>query len=337
MNKSVAIASFVAVAMSSAAQASLADLRAGAQAANPVAAVGRGDRVASGVVGDVAWEARNLIVGTASTATVAGGGAPRYLATNPRYSGVASLIMNYGAGGSFICTGSLLPDRQTIITAAHCVSDGFGTAGPLTTTAWFNPQAADVVVPTSGTASSVPVTVSQIWVNPGYTGAVIDQNDIALLRLSSAAPVFAQSYKLTNLGNPGGQTFNVAGYGGRSLVGGSTGTGGGNALGTGRLRQGDNRFDYRLGDPQFGGFFTAPGFYGANATNSWVSDFDNGLAANDAACRVAGAFDAGGAKNCNLGVGDMEVSVAGGDSGGPQFINGRIVSVTSYEIGRAHV
>jgi hypothetical protein len=51
---------------------------------------------------------------------------------------------------------------------------------------------------------------------------------------------------------------------------------------------------------------------------------------NDASCRLAGAFGLGGPKYCNLGRGPTEVSDAGGDSGGPEFINGKIASVTSY-------
>ena len=69
---------------------------------------------------------------------------------------------------------------------------------------------------------------------------------------------------------------------------------------------------------------------------SYLADFDNGLASQDASCRLAGWFAAsgggklGGPKYCNLGRGATEVSTAGGDSGGPQFINGMISSVTSY-------
>ena len=58
------------------------------------------------------------IVGQTSTATLAGGGNPLYAATAARYSGVVSLIMETAAG-NFICSGSLLGDRQSIVTAAH--------------------------------------------------------------------------------------------------------------------------------------------------------------------------------------------------------------------------
>ncbi|MBS0502778.1 MAG: PEPxxWA-CTERM sorting domain-containing protein [Proteobacteria bacterium] len=108
-------------------------------------------------------------------------------------------------------------------------------------------------------------------------------------------------------------------------------------MGTGRLREGDNRYDFRLGDSDFGGVFTTPGFFGpgSNAAKdfSYVSDFDNGLAANDASCVIAveGFGLAASSKYCNLGRGAREASTAGGDSGGPQFgADGRLLSVTSY-------
>lgn len=278
------------------------------------------------------WKAQSNIVGQTSTATLAGGGNPLYFASKPKYNGVAALIMDYGGGNRFICSGSLLPDRRSIVTAAHCVSGGAGTANPLTTTAYFyggpNP---DTVVFTS--PDSTARTVSQYYVNPGYTGEVIDQNDIAVLRLSEAAPDFAVSYAPYYGDDLTGLRFNVAGYGRRSDTGVSVGAN----LGVGRLRQGDNRYDFALGDSAFGGFFTdrdpntGENFFGtADIDFSYLSDVDNGTRANDASCILGGALGVGGSQFCNLGVGALEVSVAGGDSGGPQFYRGKISSVTSY-------
>ena len=36
------------------------------------------------------------------------------------------------------------------------------------------------------------------------------------------------------------------------------------------------------------------------------------------------------AKYCNLGRGALEATTAGGDSGGPQFVDGKLASITSY-------
>ena len=276
------------------------------------------------------WQAQSYIVGVNSTATIAGGGDSRYLAVQPAYSGVVTLIMNYGAAGSFICSGTLLPDRVSILTAAHCVTDGPTLARPISTTVFFPNSDADGLPSQGANVGSRSVTLYNV--HPSYTGEVIDQNDIAVLRMSAPAPTSARAYGLFAGSNLTGTQFNVAGYGARSNAGGNLGAN----LGAGRLRQGQNRYDFRFGDADFDNFWVdldanGENFFGnAEIAYSYVSDFDNGRSANDASCRLAGALSLGGGKYCNLGLGLDEVGVAGGDSGGPQFINGQISSVTSY-------
>jgi hypothetical protein len=306
------------------------------EASSPRALVdNRADRTVSGTINGLAFEARSNLVGRTSTGTLVSGGDPRYLATGPQYKGVVGLLMETAAG-NFVCSGALLPDRVSILTAAHCVSDGFGTANPIRTTAWFYSGTDGDVVYQGNPFGDPQVTsreVNRYIINPGYTGEVIDQNDIAIIRLSNAAPGWATSYDVDFTTDLTGQQFNIAGLGRRSTIGGDFG----DNAGTGRLRQGDNRLDFRFGDADFGGFFTnrdanGENFFGfAEVDHSWILDFDNGLEANDGSCRLAGAFGLGGAKYCNLGI-DTEVGVAGGDSGGPGFINGRIVSVNSYSL-----
>lgn len=312
------------------AAAALLALSAPALALNPMTS----NRTASGSFGDMTWEARSMIVGMTPTA---GGDAPRFPAAGDpifsnnlgAFTGVVPIIMQYGTD-AFICTASLLADRVSLLTAAHCVSDGFGTAGPDLTTAFFfqNQTATDRPSTDPG---STPITVSQVFVNPGYTGSVIDHNDIAILRLSAPAPSWAQSYDLSFDAGLRGTNFTVAGYGARSTAtGGLTGA---NAS-TGYLRHGDNLLDFRFGDPTFGTNWYQ--FIGPQSRTefSYVSDFDSGLATNDMSCRVAQATNiagAAGAVFCDTGRGASEVGVAGGDSGGPQFnAAGQIISVTSY-------
>ncbi len=262
------------------------------------------------------------IVGQTSTATLAGGGNPLYAATAARYSGVVSLIMETAAG-NFICSGSLLGDRQSIVTAAHCVSGGAGTATPIKTTAYFYGGSDQDVVP-SNSPLATAVDVSAYIVNAGYTGQVVDENDIAVLRLADLAPAFATSYGLFT-DDLTGTDFNVSGFGRRSDTGGSVGAN----LGTGRRRQGDNTFDYAIGDAAFNGQFLSA--FGGNAAKSRImlADFDNGSAAQDSGCRITVALGAGNGF-CDLGRGATEVMIAGGDSGGPSFVNGRIATVTSF-------
>lgn len=296
-------------------------LAASATFALPQAAMAQ--KTVSGSSNGISWQAESRIVGVGSTATIAAGGSAAYLADRPQKNGVVALIMER-TNGTFICSGSLMNGGRHILTAAHCVSDGAGTSNPIKTTAYFygGPNQDQFF-----NVGATTVDVTHYAVNAGYTGQVIDQNDIAVLTLAELAPAFATQYELAGESDLTGLDFNVAGYGARSLVGGSVGTT--PSTGPGRLRQGFNGYDFRLGDSDFGGFWD--GFFGsADVDYSYISDFDNGLSDNDASCLLAGAFGLGGAKYCDTGLGFGEVSVAGGDSGGPEFVNGKIASVTSY-------
>ncbi len=294
------------------------------------------DRSVAGVLNGMQWSAQSMLTGFASTGTNSVAGNAAYLPSFPANGGVVGLLMNFGAGGSFVCSGTLMPDRQSILTAGHCVSDGFGTANPLSTTVFFQPAAG--LAPTVSiynNPAATSRTVTNYFVNAGYTGQVIDQNDIAVLRMNTLAPEWAVSHGIYTGGDLTGQNFTVAGYGLRGT--GATGTAGGGS--TGRLRTGDNRYDFRFGDADWGagywdGVFDNPALPAAQVGFSYVSDFDNGLATNDASCRLAADPDftipAGTPKFCNTGVGLREVGVAGGDSGGPNFINGLVSGVNSY-------
>ncbi|CAM3153939.1 Peptidase S1 domain-containing protein [Sphingomonas antarctica] len=305
-----------------------------------------GAKTVSGTSNGLTWTAQNNIIGQTSTATQAPPtppgmmGNPIYWAHSPvpgydnsKYSGVVALILDEGAAGKFICSGSLLADRIHVLTAGHCVSSGHGAITPISATATFyggtDPEA---VIGTTGTpaAGAVRINVAAFSVNPLYTGDVIDSHDIAIVTLAQAAPAFATGYRLDTTSNLVGANYNIAGYGGRSDQGGSVGVN----LGTGRLRQGDNRYDTRLGDSVFQGVLDASFFGGTTGetAHSYISDFDNGLAQNDSTCLLVTQGFGGPAspKYCNTGRGASEVSSAGGDSGGPQFLNGKISSVTSY-------
>lgn len=312
-------------------------LIAAVQLAVPIAG-GAASLTQSGSSNGLSWTAESLIVGTTSTGLIANGGNPIFAANQPKYQGVVTLIMNEGAKGSFICSGSLLSDHISVLTAGHCVSDGTNSR-PISTTAYFGANTnPDSVVYADRTSTAIPI--SAISVNPKYTGSVIDANDIAVLRLAAPAPASFTSYSLYTGTDLTGLNYNIAGYGQRSNTGGSVGAN----LAPGVLRQGDNTYDFRLGDPMFNGFFTninpttGLNFFGtaSDISNSYLADFDNGLQANNASCllsqAITGVSDPRLCGAGSLGVGPTEVSTAGGDSGGPQFINGQIASVTSYGI-----
>jgi hypothetical protein len=279
------------------------------------------------------WSFQQVIVGTTSTGTQAAGGNPIFMPSMPQQSGVASLIITKSGIGSFGCTGALLDDRRSILTAAHCITDSSGNLNAIAATAYFyagsasSPYNPDTVVPGNPLATAVAVT--NFYAAPGYSGKVIEDDDLAVLRLSNDAPSFAQGYDLYT-GNLSTLAFTVAGYGVRSNNGGSTGYNPG--LGQGILRQGENRYDLQWGDPNFNGVFASnPTF--SSGLNTWVADFDSGLSSNDANCLLTVSANPSLGTNspyCNLGRGAMEATVGAGDSGGPGFVNGKIASVTSY-------
>lgn len=281
------------------------------------------------------WTAVSEIVGQTSTATVAGGGNPLYIPSVPEFSGAVGLRMDYGAAGAFVCSGSLI-GPMTILTAAHCVSDGTD-ARPNSVTAYFYNGSSDPSVYAGG-PEVTQISVASIFVNPAYSGEVVDQNDIAVLNLSSLAPSFAPVYGLSSLTDLTSVNHVIAGYGVRSDTGGSVGSN----LGTGRLRYAGNRFDFRFGDADFQGYFD--GAFGPQAIDHvWISDFDNGTAFRDGSCNVA-IFEAANApaifgnpvftsdKYCNTGIGAFEGIGGGGDSGSGYFVDGQIAAVHSFAL-----
>jgi hypothetical protein len=296
-----------------------------------------GPSTVSGVYGDITWSATSTLTGVTNTQSggpIANGGDPIYWPSYPARSGAVHLLMDYGpAIGQFICSGTLLSDRRSILTAAHCVSDGAGTANPLSTTVYFQPAGGlspGTRIQTGGIANGGAVTrqVTQYFVNGQYSGDVIDHNDIAVLRLDADAPIHATGHDLYTDTDLGGRDFTATGYG--RLGDGATGANNFAA----RLREGDNTYDFRLGDSLFGSNWASVlGEPFSQIEHSWVSDFDNGLALNDTSCIIASnaaLAGAAGAAFCDLGVGAREVGVAGGDSGGGDFIGDRIASVNSY-------
>lgn len=316
-----------------------------AEVLTPATASPAATAFSSGVRNGLTWQARKTIIGQTPTSDVGppptntiGGGNPIYKPSGDK-SGVVALIMEYANGDRFICSGSVLADGRSIATAAHCVSNGGGVkaADLVKTTAFFFKGNPDERTPfqTGGTS----IDISQYFVNSAYTGEVIDQNDIAVLRLSSTAPTDAFRYELAGGADLTGQGFNVAGYGTRSTVGGAAGNTAPAGARTGYLREGNNIYDYAWGDSRFNGFFTdrdgnGDNFFGkAEVQFSFISDFDNGLAAQDQSRRIANALGLGPLGNTffnNQGVGAREVGIAGGDSGGGAFVNGYLASVNSY-------
>ena len=293
-------------------------------------------RTQSGGSGDLTWTAQSRLVG--ATRTQGGIGETPYTASMPEFSGTVGLLV----GGS-VCSGTLLSDRRSILTAAHCVSDGGGVpgvGGNGVTVFFRNPGSGpDVQLYYGGPGYSTQQS-SDVFVHQSYTGDVIDHNDIAIVRLADLAPEFAGNGYQLYTSEIAGQVGNITGYGSTSSVGGAAGVNTTNPNRLGWFREGDNKYDFRLGDDRFVNDTTGvnawAGILGEPTSQieySYLSDFDNGLATNDMACRITQASNFGGKPGtafCDTGVGVREVGVAGGDSGGGGFIDGRVASINSY-------
>lgn len=210
-------------------------------------------------------------------------------------SGVVEITSSIGG-----CTGTLLTGGLSILTAGHCVTSSYGS-----------PIASNITVYFQGPSGMVAATVSNVQVDPGYTGDGTQGGDLAVLTLTQPAPSFAIGYSLyTNPAFPSDPVV-LAGYG----IGGTGNTGAdSSAYPFGTLRAGENVFEG-----------TADEFF-----LGWSSELLIGQLYDGQPCTRSHCTDA-------LSIPDPyfsgdEVGSAHGDSGGPAFYNGMIAGVTDLGI-----
>jgi len=199
------------------------------------------------------------------------------------------------ASGSFLCSGAMI-SAGAVLSAAHCFTDNLGNN---------NTTSVAVTAFPNGTTTSSTLTApgSEIYIPDAYDGSAISDFDIAIIRLGASFGAGVDIYDTFGAFDTVSRSaYTNVGFGARGA--GATGA----TLPAGSRRRGFNNFD----------FFNSPGVL--------VSDFDNGLGGNNASCYIAGVF----CTSFDLGLGAFESSTAGGDSGGPVFLGGRIVGVTSF-------
>jgi secreted trypsin-like serine protease len=202
-------------------------------------------------------------------------------------SGVVAISSSIGG-----CSGSLLADGMSILTAGHCVTSSYGA-----------PIASNIAVTFLGPSGLVSDTVSLVSVDPGYTGDSTQGDDLAVLQLSSHAPAFATGYQLFD-GTPTAAPEVVAGYG----VSGTGLTGANGSYGT--LRAGENAYA------------TTGLYFGWSPTLLIGEFYESGVPSTNAlGLADPNPYDAA-----------DEVDISHGDSGGPSFYDGYLIGVHNLGI-----
>lgn len=274
-----------------------------------IAPVATASAQSTGLTGEVQ---RTIVV---SNTAASGQDAPQYAASRAAgsdYSGIANLWFR-NANGTVLygCTGTNLGGGK-ILTAAHCVTDGTSLLSSSFTARFFQTGIGWVDVNGSGYAAK-----------PGYSGNVLEENDVAVLTMGSLAPSFARSYVLAS-GNVLNLAQTFAGYGrtGTGAIGASVSNNqfNDNAI----LRRGLQAFETTCNSA--GNCATVnnptPGLFGGIL----LSDFDpSGSSFN-------GGVMCAGLGFCTAGYGSLEeVTTGPGDSGGASFLNDwSITGVASF-------
>ncbi len=212
------------------------------------------------------------------------------------YDGVVRI-----SSGGYFGTGVLLYDGRAIVTAAHLFASASSSS-------------ADIHFETA--SGQQKITSSRIEVMPDYD-SVNANNDLALVWLTSAAPVGAERYGLYRDSDEIGQSLTMVGYG---LVGsgdaGTLATYSGGAL---RLKA-TNQFDADAA--MLKSWLGSSISWTPTAGTQLLADFDNGTTAQDALGRLI--------NSPGTGLGQNEGLIAQGDSGGPAFIRGQVAGIATY-------
>jgi Trypsin/PEP-CTERM motif len=206
-------------------------------------------------------------------------------------------------GLTYGCSGSLLSNGSSILTAGHCVDTPSGLA-----------SASNVTVSFLGPGGVlIPVAVSNVTVDPAYSvGNSQNGSDLAVLTLSVQAPSSAVEYSLYtgNVSAALNTPLLIAGYG----VSGTSGTTGANGT-FGTLQAGEN--EYEGNGQQFFHY----------SSQLLVGEFyeSGDPSTNALGCSPTAYFYA--CSNASPYTGQDEVDISEGDSGGPTFYDGEIIGV----------
>lgn len=212
------------------------------------------------------------------------------------YDGVVRVAI-----GGYYGTGVLLYDGRAVLTSAHL----FDNATSSSASVYFET-----------TTGSQTLTSSRITPLSTYD-ATQDNNDLALVWLSSSAPVSANRYSLYRGSDEIGQTLTMVGYG-------LPGTGDAGTLtaysGSPLRLKASNQFDADAATLK--SWLGSAMAWTPTAGTQLVADFDNGASTQDALGQLM--------NRPGTGLGQNEGLIAPGDSGGPAFLNGQVAGIASY-------
>lgn len=212
-------------------------------------------------------------------------------------SGVVEIVSNIN-GANYGCTGSLLTDGFSILTAGHCLTTGTTSAAASNVTVYFQ-----------GPNGMVAEAVSKINIDAAYSpGNSQNGSDLAVLTLTNMAPAFAEEYSLYSGNGALDTPLVMAGYG-------VSGTGTAGANGTfGTLQAGENEY---MGNGydffHYSNQLLTGEFYDASRPST-----------NALSCSAGYVYSC---SNATPYAGLDEVDISSGDSGGPTFYDGEIIGV----------
>jgi hypothetical protein len=223
--------------------------------------------------------------------------------------GVALLSFTSSDGSLYACSGSLLKGGAYVLTAGHCADDFVGNMTVMF--GYYNGVAAVTRTVAQGNA-----TLHPLW--QGFGNSVDAGTDLAILKLSAPVTTIA-GYQLSTT-NDVGKNYLMAGYG---TSGAASSTTSPNWDDSNFGHYGYNTFDVtskafnQAVDTVVAGWGYNPAYY---TGTTYMSDFDNanGSATNNTLGRIAGV--SGNAWTSNTGLGANEALIAGGDSGGGDFV-----------------
>lgn len=228
--------------------------------------------------------------------------------------GVARITFNAvdptdGKTYGYVCSGSLLAGGAYVLTAGHCGDDFVGTM-----TVQFG--YANGVAAVTRTVVASGVNLHPQW--EGFDNSADAGTDLALLKLS--APVTTiKGYTLSST-NDLGKNYLMAGYGTTSVGSSNTDPNWGDSkyghFGYNTFDVDSKTFNAAM-DTKVGDWGYDPAYY---TGVTYMSDFDNAnrAANNNTLGRIAGVT--GNQWSSGTGLGSDEALIAGGDSGGGDFV-----------------